>query len=163
VIAGLLGFDSEDERIGCGAAVLEKLQAEGGGFTCNIKYQNEFVPHWHPNSLVMKLSGVSGSTLTFRGSSVGGGAISIDEIDGYVTALSGELPAIIVEHHDEVGVISLVSSLLAYDDINIASISCNRKEKGENALLIVVTDSVVPSLTLQNIKKIKGLRRVLLC
>ncbi|MDR0732160.1 MAG: ACT domain-containing protein [Treponema sp.] len=198
VAAGLLGIPPEDERLFRGREFLEELRKEGKGFALRIVPVNGLPPSWHPNTLVIELSGplpaaspgpaspgpvspaaapgpaspgpVSPATggergrearLTIRGSSIGGGSIRVDEIDGYGVRLSGELEAILVLHHDEIGVIAQVSRILASARINIAGTSSIRKEKGEEALLVVETDSPVPPGVLAQIETLSAIYRVM--
>jgi L-serine dehydratase len=181
VIAGLLGIPPEDERLFRGRELLEELRKEGKGFSARILPVNELPPSWHPNTLSIELSGrpeapvVSSSItplsgrlkkagearLAIRGSSIGGGSIRIDEIDGYRVNLSGELEAILVLHHDEIGVIAEVSHILAAGRINIAGTSSLRKEKGEEALLVVEIDTPVPPEILSQIEALAPIYRVM--
>jgi L-serine dehydratase len=99
--------------------------------------------------------------LMVRGSSIGGGSIRLDEIDGYRVNLSGELEAILVLHHDEIGVIAHVSRILASGKVNIAGTSSLRKEKGEEALLVVETDSPIPPEILDRIEALAAVYRIM--
>jgi L-serine dehydratase len=181
VVAGLLGNPPEDERLYRGRELLEELRKEGKGFDVQIHQVNELPPSWHPNTLSIELSGKpevpaassataslpggaekqAGGRLTIRGSSIGGGSIRIDEIDGYRVNLSGELEAVLVLHHDEIGVIAQVSRILAAGRINIAGTSSLRREKGEEALLVVETDSPIPSGILGQIEALAPIYRVM--
>jgi L-serine dehydratase len=155
VIAGLLGIPPEDERLFRGMDILRDLQARGQGFPVEIVPVFDLPPSWHPNTVVLELfEGQSGARkrLAIRASSIGGGSIRIDEINGYQVNLSGELEAILVLHHDEIGVIADVSHILAAGRINIAATSSHRKEKGEEALLIVETDGAIPAPVIQQIQ-----------
>jgi L-serine dehydratase len=162
VVAGLLGIPPEDERLFRGRALLEELRQKGQGFAAEILPVYELPPSWHPNTLFIELFGESGSAhLTVRGSSIGGGSIRLDEIDGYRVNLSGELEAILVLHHDEIGVIAEVSRILAAGRINIAGTSSFRKEKGEEALLVVETDTPVLPEILSRIEALSPIYRVM--
>jgi L-serine dehydratase len=174
VIAGLLGIPPEDERLFRGRELLEELRKEGRGFAARILPQDELPPSWHPNTLVISLKGRAPAPqppalqppgperqLTIRASSIGGGSICIDEIDGYRVKLSGELEAVLVHHHDEIGVIAEVSRILARARINIAGTSSLRREKGEEALLVVETDSPVGPEIIAHIEALAPIYRVM--
>ena len=109
--------------------------------------------------MVLELYGVH--TLILQGSSIGGGSIRIDAINGYGVHLSGESEAILVLHYDEIGVIAEVTHILAIHHINIAATSSHRKERGGEALLVVETDSPVPVSIITQIQKLSSIYRVL--
>lgn len=88
LIAGILGFAPDDERI------REALQlAEEKGLS--YRFQKVNLEQAHPNTAVIHLTGTSGRTARVRGSSVGGGNIRITNIDGYEVELTGTYPALI--------------------------------------------------------------------
>jgi L-serine dehydratase len=158
-VAGLLGIPPEDERLFRGRALLGELHAMRKGFSLAIETAAELPPSWHPNSLVLELYGEH--TLIIRGSSIGGGSIRIDAINGYRVHLSGESAAILVLHYDEIGVIAEVTHILANHRINIATTSSHRKERGGDALLVVETDSPVPASIITQIENLSSIYRVL--
>ncbi|GAB1483444.1 L-serine ammonia-lyase, iron-sulfur-dependent subunit beta [Treponema sp.] len=150
-IAGLLGIPPEDERLARGAALLEEAKAAGEGFTIELNPIHDLPSTWHPNTIVIELE-AKGHKQRMRAASVGGGSIRIEEIDGYRVNLSGALDALLVLHHDEIGVIAIVSHMLAANRINIAGTSSHRKEKGDEALLVVETDGPIPLSVVQQIE-----------
>ncbi|MDR2485254.1 MAG: L-serine ammonia-lyase, iron-sulfur-dependent subunit beta [Treponema sp.] len=168
-IAGLLGIPPEDERLFQGRGILKELQAQGKGFPVEIKTVSELPPSWHPNTVVLELTGTPPAEgpssishhLRIRASSIGGGSIRIDEINGYAVNLSGELDAILVHHHDEIGVIAIVSHILAAERINIAATSSHRKEKGDEALLVVEIDGSLPQSALDLIQGLPPIYQVI--
>jgi len=162
-IAGLLGIPPEDEDLFRGREKLKELRAQGQGFAEQIISMPDLPPSWHPNTVVLELSGGQSDMgqLTLRASSIGGGSICVNEIDGYQVALSGELEAVVVLHRDEVGVIASTASILASRAINIAATTSHRKEKGEEAMLVVETDGAIPDSAVSEISALPSVFRVL--
>ena len=163
-IAGLLGISPDDEDSFHGREILKELQAQGRGFAEQIIPMPDLPASWHPNTVVLELFGTQDrglNHLTLRAASIGGGSICVNEIDGYQVSLSGKLEGIVVLHRDEVGVIASVSSILASNAINIAATSSCRKEKGEEAMLIVETDGAIPDSVISEMGALPPVFRVL--
>lgn len=74
--------------------------------------------------------------------------------------LFGEPEAILVLRHDEIEVISIVSRILADNRINIAGTASRRKERGDEALMVVETDSPVPRAVTDRIRALPPVYRV---
>ena len=133
LIAGILGFAPEDERI------REALQiARDHGLEFSFQAVN--LEEAHPNTAVIYLVGRSGRTARVRGASVGGGNIMISNIDGYNVELTGQYPALITIHHDCPGVITRVTQILAHAAVNIAFMRVSRQNRGETAMMIMELD-----------------------
>ena len=163
VIAGLLGISPEDEDLFRGMEKLKELQERGQGFIEEIIPMPDLPPSWHPNTVALELSGGQGGMdrLALRAASIGGGSICINEIDGYHVSLSGELEAAVILHRDEIGVIASISSIVAANAINIAATTCHRQEKGEEAMLVVETDSPIPTTVIKEMSALPSVYRVL--
>jgi L-serine dehydratase len=153
-IAGLLGILPEDERL---AFAPELAKREG--------LEVEIVPvfdgpeRYHPNTVVLEL--FSGDRrLRVRGASVGGGEILLQSVNGYEALLDGRLDAFLVLHHDEPGVIARIATLLAASGINIASLASRRKDRGDEALLVVEVDGAVDSGLIAGVSALKAVREV---
>ncbi|MFQ3547944.1 MAG: L-serine ammonia-lyase, iron-sulfur-dependent subunit beta [Termitinemataceae bacterium] len=161
VVAGLLGIPPEDERLRQGMQMLAQDLAEGTGFTVSIETQQTLPPGWHPNTLCLVLTGTDETHLRLRARSIGGGSIQIDEINGYQVALSGLLEALLVVHRDQIGVIAIVSHILAANQINIAATSSHRKERGDEALLVIEVDNRIPASLIEQISTLPAVFRVI--
>ncbi len=133
LIAGILGFAPEDERI---REALEIAARKGLSYS----FQTVNIEDAHPNTAVIYLVGTSGRTARIRGASVGGGNIRITNIDGYNVELTGQYPALITIHHDCPGVITQVTKLLAEAAVNIAFMRVSRQNRGETAMMIMELD-----------------------
>ncbi len=155
VIAGLLGMDMDDEDIGQSfeIAALQQLEFR---FVSNF----ELPEHFHPNTMTLILE-TAHKKMEIRGASIGGGNIEVQNIDDYEVSLSGDYETLLVWHHDVIGVIARVSESLARHSINIAAITSHRKEKGEEALLVIQVDSEVGSHIQDEIKSFHSVYRVL--
>jgi len=160
-VAGLLGISPEDEALFHGREKLRELQDQGQGFAEEIIPMPDLPPSWHPNTVVLELFDSQGrDSLTLRAASIGGGSILINEINGYQVGLSGELEALLIFHRDEVGVIAGITSILASKAINIAATSSHRKEKGEEALLVVEIDGAIPPSVISEMGALPSVLRV---
>ena len=133
LIAGILGFAPEDERI---REALQIARDHGLEFS----FQTVNLEDAHPNTAVIYLVGRSGRTARVRGASVGGGNIMISNIDGYNVELTGQYPALITIHHDCPGVITRVTQILAHAAVNIAFMRVSRQNRGETAMMIMELD-----------------------
>ena len=133
LIAGILGFAPDDERI---RDALNIASDKGLEFS----FQAVNLEEAHPNTAVIYLVGKSGRTARVRGASVGGGNIMISNIDGYHVELTGQYPALITIHHDCPGVITKVTQILAHAAVNIAFMRVSRQNRGETAMMIMEMD-----------------------
>ena len=129
LVAGLLGMEPDDEGIRTALAT-----AVERGFP--FRFEREDVDGAHPNSVRFLFSGRDGRTMEIVGASVGGGAVELQEIDGFSVKVSGDLPTLVTFHRDVHGVVAAVAALLADRKINIASMTLHRKTRGGMASLV---------------------------
>lgn len=94
------------------------------------------------------------------GISIGGGKIEIIEMNGFKLRLSGNHPAIFVVHHDRYGVIAAVSNLLAKYEMNIGHMEVSRREKGEEALMVMEVDQNVEQKLLDELSSLPNIKLV---
>ncbi len=147
LIAGILGFTPDDERIR-DALTMAKKQG------LDYHFQNVQLEQAHPNTAVIHLIGVTGRTARVRGSSVGGGNIRITNIDGYEVELTGMYPALITIHHDRPGVITKVTQVLARYEVNIAFMRVSRHSRGEMAMMILELDEPLSDEVLDECREV---------
>jgi L-serine dehydratase len=141
LVAGLLGMTPDDERIPDSM----KWAAEAG---LEVHIEPADLGDVHPNTAKMELTTASGSIVEVTGSSVGGGAIVITRIGKFDVAFTGENHALIVAYTDQPGVIARITSLLATEDVNIATMNVSREARHGTALAIIQLDQAAsPELT----------------
>lgn len=153
IVAGLLGFPVDDERIPDSFSYAKKA---GLNFTIEGKNLGEV----HPNSVRMLLEGTGGKKLDIMAASIGGGRIEVCELDGISAHFSGEQPTLIVYNHDQPGLVTQVTFQLSLKQINIATMQLCRRKRGGQAVLVIECDQEVPETYIHGLDQLDGIERV---
>ena len=154
LLAGLMGFAVDDPRSPDSFSYAEKA---GMLFSFHGIDLGEDA---HPNSVKLDLESVSGRKLSIVASSVGGGSILINEIDGLSANFSGELPTLIVHNLDQPGHVAEVTSMLQHKSVNIATMQLYRSGRGGHAVMVIECDQEVPEESLDWLKHLEGVEKV---
>ena len=125
-----------------------------------IKFGSADLSDYHPNSVLLNLTGTKGRKLEVIGESVGGSIINIASIDGLRTNFSGENPTLIVHNKDQPGHVSEVTSMLAHKSVNIAAMQLYRAKRGGDAVMVLELDSEIPQESLHWLTKLEGVEKV---
>lgn len=136
IVGGLLGMTPEDERIRKSMEL-----AKEAGMEVNIT--TDIIKDAHPNTAEICAIGSNGHEITVRGSSVGGGNIVINKINGMDVELTAKYNAIIISHSDAPGVIASITGTIAQGGINIANLKGYRSSKGGDSVMIIETDQEI--------------------
>jgi L-serine dehydratase len=145
LIAGVLGMKPEDDRIPHSLAIA----ADTG---LKYRFSEVKIPHTHPNTAILNLSGVGGARCTVQGVSVGGGNILIMKLNGMDSVFNGEQDTLIVAHNDKPGIIAAVTAQLAKSGINIGSFKLSRQRKGQLAIMTIELDGSVEKSAVNELK-----------
>jgi len=113
----------------------------------------------HPNTAVLHLTDRSGQTLSVSASSLGGGRIRVNSIDGMGAAFSGELPTVIIRNEDRPGIVSEVSRALSRRGANIATMQLYRDRRGGLAVMVMECDDPLPDGLREELAAIDGVVR----
>ncbi len=124
----------------------------------NIDYAFNFAEDLsrHPNSVDIVIN----DEMFISGSSIGAGEIKITSINGFSVSLSGKYHTILLMYKDRPGMISVISKFIQEKNINIASLHCDRNEKGGTASMYIALDVSVNDDIIEKIKKIKDVHFV---
>ena len=153
LLAGLLGMDVDDERI---RISFEVAGQEGLSFS----FGSIMLTDAHPNSVKMFLTGECGKKLEIVASSVGGGRILVNEIDGLTANFSGDYPTLIVHNQDQPGHVAEVTSMLSHKSVNIATMQLYRDGRGGKAVMVVECDQEVPEEGIRWLEHAEGVLKV---
>lgn len=154
LIAGILGYGVNDERI----RDAFKLADENG-----LRYQ--ITPffganNYSPNTVIFNITLANGQLLKVVGHSIGGGKVYISKIDNHNVTIRGEMPTLILFYKDQPGMIWQVTKILAEQHINIATLSCNRNQRGVEAFMIITLDELPSHQAVEEIRRINDIYTV---
>lgn len=146
LLGGVLGMDVDNESIKSAFSYAKKHKVE---------YEFEYAEDYnrHPNSVDITLEG--SSKMEISGVSLGAGEVSITRINGYKFNINGDYNTLVLIYKDKPGMIYRVSALLQGQDINIASMHCDRNAKGHEASMGICLDGAVNKHILDELEKIE--------
>ena len=151
IIAGLLDMQPDDGRI------MESMElARRAGM--KYRFEAAVLKDAHPNTALITASARTGACVTVQGSSVGGGSIVINKINGMDVELTGQYHTLVISHTDTPGTVAGVTGLLAVNGINIAAMRVYRSFRGGEAVMVIETDQAVRrdlGLLIERLDKIK--------
>lgn len=153
LIAGLLGMMPDDERIPDSFSYAKKR---------GLKYEFEGIDlkSAHPNSVLLNLLGEKSNKLNIVASSIGGGSIVINQIDGVEADVTASYPTLVISNVDKPGHVSMVTSLLSKHRINIATMKIQRDKRGGNAVMIIECDQELKKELLDLLNNSDGVKKV---
>ena len=148
LLAGLLGFPVDDERI---KNVFDTPQAK------ELQYSFEYLEDFnrHPNAVDFVFEG--GLNFFVSGNSVGAGEIVITKINDFSVNLNGKYNTILLVYEDKPGVISRVTGIIQEDNVNIASLHCDRSAKGKDASMCICIDGELSKNCLNILSNLKDM------
>ena len=153
LVAGLLGMQPDDPRIPQSFELARQagLQFSIGSVTLRGA---------HPNTAVLHLTGEDGRSLEVVGASIGGGRISICQIDGITTNFGADYNTLIVHNLDTPGHVAAVTGCLSDHAINIATMQLYRSTAGGYAVMVLECDQPIPDEVIAELRQKPGIVKV---
>ena len=153
LVAGLLGMEPDDIRIPASFELAKQEQME-------FQIEEVSLSGAHPNTAVLNVEGISGRKLEVQASSLGGGRIMINRLDGIEVNCTCEMPTLIVHNIDQPGLVAKVTSMLFESNINIANMSLYRDRRGGIAVMVIEADKEIPKEMLGWLEQQEGIKKV---
>ena len=153
LLAGLLGMKPDDLRI---PNAYEETNRAGMAYS----FRTVELRDAHPNTALLELTGKSGKQLTLQASSIGGGAIVVNKIDGIDVNFTGDFNTLIVRNQDESGSVAAITSILSQVHINVANMSVNRHRRGGDTLMVIETDQHIKPRQVEFLSELPGILSV---
>ncbi|MDX5477821.1 MAG: L-serine ammonia-lyase, iron-sulfur-dependent, subunit beta, partial [Cyclobacteriaceae bacterium] len=114
---------------------------------------------YHPNTIRLNLKKAD-EKVEVIGESLGGGLINIAEIDGFNANFSAQMHTLIIKADDVSGAIAFISSVIAQEKTNIATMSVSRKGKNDLACHVIEMDSGIRSITIEYLKSLPWVKQL---
>ncbi|MGZ7039073.1 MAG: L-serine ammonia-lyase, iron-sulfur-dependent subunit beta [Thermoanaerobaculia bacterium] len=146
LVGGSIGLSVDDPRIPEAIRIAEQMGV-------NIQFSEEDQGDVHPNTVRIEVRGKTREA-EVAGSSIGGGVIEVFKINGFTTRFKGDSPTLLLFYRDRPGMISEVTKTIAEEGINIASLSCSRKQRGKDAFMQIDVDSPISDAALHRISSL---------
>lgn len=154
LIAGLLGLSPDDEDV---PHSFELAKQQGLSFTFGTVELRDA----HPNSVLIQMEGVRGKKMEVIASSLGGGRVSMDEIDKIPTKFTVDYPTLIIRNRDTPGIIARVTMLLSMEQVNVASMQLCRDQRGGEAVMVLEVDSTILPRTMETLENMPDIMKVI--
>ena len=153
LVAGLLGMKPDDINIPDSFALAVE---QGLAFT----FDKTELKEAHPNTAILQLSTAGGRELEVQASSLGGGRIMVNKLDGINVNFNGDSPTLIVHNLDQPGHVAEVTSMLSHKSVNIATMQLYRNHRGGYAVMVIETDQDIPAEALRWLSRLEGVIKV---
>jgi L-serine dehydratase len=135
IVGGLMGFRPDDERIRDALGIAEREGLDYRFEKTTLGEENEV----HPNTVRITIERGDRSSVVV-GSSLGAGRVLVTEIDGYPVEVTGNYHTIVLVAEDVPGSVARIATILADDEINIATLRLTRKQRGGDAFMVIEVD-----------------------
>ncbi|MEN6459739.1 MAG: L-serine ammonia-lyase, iron-sulfur-dependent subunit beta [Syntrophomonas sp.] len=155
LLGGVLGMAPDDERIRDSFAIADKMGISYSFHTADLG-------NVHPNTVRIVLQGNQAETCELIGSSIGGGKVMVNSVNGMHVEFNGQYPTIITKHLDRPGVVAHVSSILSKYEVNIAFLKVFRQLRGSEACMVIENDQRVEEHILNKLRELPDITSVTL-
>lgn len=153
LVAGLLGMQPDDPAIPRAFPL-----AEQAGLRLHMGLID--LRGAHPNTVVLKITDAEGRTLEVNASSLGGGRVRVNALDGLEASFTGEYPTLIIRNEDRPGHVAEVANLLSNHGVNIATMQLYRDRRGGLAVMVIESDQPIPEDVVESLRRSPGIVRV---
>ena len=133
LVAGLLGMKPDDLRI---PYAYQEAKKRGLEFTIDTVELRDA----HPNTAVIEAWSADGKDLVMQASSLGGGRIMVNKLDGIDVNFTGMYNTLVIRNEDASGTVAAVTSILSQLRVNVANMSLYRHKRGGDALMVIELD-----------------------
>lgn len=148
LVAGALGMSEDDERLGQSFDLAKEQGVE-------FEFYPTEIPSIYENTARITFYGEEGEFFV-EGASLGGGRILVTNINGLACEINATCPTVIVQQQDVKGVVSDVSTILAFHNINIGIMKVSRTSRGDKAFCVIECDDIIPENVIEELRQVNN-------
>ena len=148
LVAGALGMHEDDERLGQSFDLAKERGVE-------FEFYPTEIPSIYENTARITFYGDEGEFFV-EGASLGGGRILVTNINGLVCEINATCPTVIVQQQDVKGVVSDVSTILAFNNINFGIMKVSRTSRGDKAFCVIDCDDIIPENVIEELRQVNN-------
>ena len=152
LVAGLLGLPPDDPRLPQSFV----LAREAG---MDLSVSAAVIRGAHPNTAILRVENREGRVLEVNASSLGGGRVRVNAIDGMEATFTGDYPTLIIRNEDKPGQVAEVAGLLSEHGVNIAAMQLYRDRRGGLAVMVIESDQPIPEGMADDRRTLPGIVR----
>lgn len=152
LVAGLLGMQPDNPRIPHAFTLAEQANMA-------LRVGSIGLRGAHPNTVVLKISNALGRTLEVNASSLGGGRVRVNALDGLEASFTGDYPTLIIRNEDRPGHVAEVANLLSGHGVNIATMQLYRDRRGGLAVMVIESDQPISEDIVESLRRSPGIVR----
>lgn len=149
LVAGALGMSEDDENLGHSFKIAKEQGIEFDFYPTEI-------PSVYENTARITFYDADGNEFFVEGASLGGGRILVTNINGLACELNATMPTVIVQQQDVKGVVSDVSTILAFNNINIGVMKVSRTSRGDKAFCVIECDDIIPENVIEELRQVNN-------
>ena len=150
LVAGLLDMAPDDPRIPQAFAL-----ARDAGMELNIS--TAVLRGAHPNTVLLRVRDALGREMEVNASSLGGGRVRVNAIDGLEASFTGDHPTLIIRNEDRPGAVAEVSAALSRRQVNIAAMQLYRNMRGGLAVMVIESDQPIWGAAVDELRGLPGI------
>ena len=150
LVAGLLGLAPDDPDLPRSFALAKESGMEVVVDTVTLRGA-------HTNTVVLQVAGAGGRSMEVNASSLGGGRVRVNAIDGLEASFTGDHPTLIIRNEDRPGAVAEVSAALSRRQVNIAAMQLYRNMRGGLAVMVIESDQPIWGAAVDELRGLPGI------
>jgi L-serine dehydratase len=154
IVAGLLGFKMDDERI---PYAFEIAKERSLAYNFRKSYKRDH----HPNEVRIVFHRGSAHSFLIRGVSIGAGKAKITQVQEDNVSFGGDHAVLLLNYKDITGMIGFIGGILGKHQVNVAYMQTSRNALKGTAMAMLKLDEECPNDAIVELKNHSDMHRVI--